>query len=292
MAAAVNQYIENTVRTVVGSYIQTNLLLNRPFDAPDNTTLNQKFDIYHGEVLPANPRPEVKYITIGNRGHQNIIGAEGIAYNSPIPHTPEHTALYNHIPFVLRPISQDLTALERQKYRLRRLEVHNGDKYYAYYAKLLDFTNTQTKMELKTVVENNITTSPYYPSLENLSPTPPTILPNQVLTVTGDYIITNARVELKLSPLDIEELLNVGLVLYGNEQLAIISELGVLSGVDKTIVIDQSASPTGAALSYTEVLAAQVVSFISTYAGASQNRDGITVGINVGHTEPLLKLSA
>jgi hypothetical protein len=236
--------------------------------------------------MAASDRPKLAYAGIGNKGHAAVAGPGGTPYFKPLPHTPEHLALYNQLPFVLRPINNDISATERAKYRLRRVETHNQNQYVAYYLRLLDSTNTVVRMELKTVNEGVVTITPYTPNIDNLNPVPPALLPNQVLTVTGDYIQTFASVKLTLTEADIEEFINVANVIYGNENLAMITEIALCTGVDKSL----NGMFNGVSGVYTESIDTWVVYTVASDVNAALNRGGFNQTFNIGHGEPLLKV--
>lgn len=274
-------------RTIYGAQLQTSQLLGLPVNILPHSTLNEKFNINPAVALAPDEIPRLKYITIGNGGHKFVTGADGVGLPSVIQHSPRNAALYNHLPFILRPIASDLTAIERSKYRLRRLETHGGVDYVAYYLKEIDFTTTNNILELRTVVDGITTATEFTPTLSDLSPAVPAISPTGVISPTGDYIASTAKVPFILNTNDITELLNVANIIYGNENYAIISEIGLCSGVDKIV----NGNFNGVTTSYTDAIAVQIVSFINSFFAAKFSNDGISVTFDVGSSEPLLLLS-
>ena len=105
--------MDNNVRTVYGAYLQTCSLLGLDVEIKPNSTLNQKFNLYPNEEFNNGQFPTVKYVTIGNGGHTASIGVDGIPLVNPVPHSPRHGALYNHLPFIIREVTNDLTPTER-----------------------------------------------------------------------------------------------------------------------------------------------------------------------------------
>lgn len=279
--------MEQIIRTVIGAQLQTAQLLGLPLIVPDHTTLNEKFNIHNNQSLADTDRPTVKYVTIGNGGHKAEIGGDGFSKIIPVPHRPKDTALYNHLPFVLRRIDNDLTPVERAKYRLRRQEIHDGVNYIAYYLKVLDLTNTVPQLELRTVDAGVVTAVPFTPSNADLNPSKPNVTSGTVLTTSGDYIAATAKVPFVMTETDISEFVEVCNIIHGDPGYAFISEVGLCSGVDKVLTGDFG----GVSSSYTDAIAVQIVNFISTSYAANFITNEIKMNLNIGSVEPLLTLS-
>lgn len=286
--------MESATRTVYSSYIQTCLLLGLPPTYPANTTLNQKFGILQ-DVLPAQTdRPRLGYYGIGNRGHQMVVGgndsgATGIYKPEPVQHRATDAALYGHLPFVLRPLTNDLTSIERARYAMRREEIHNGSTYAAYYLRRLDTTNVTPMMETKVITDGQANTVPFIPNSSCLNPTPPNIASTGVNVTGGEYVSASAKLSLSLTPDDAAELLNVARILYNDEGYAIISEIGLCTGVDKVIQVTGS---QGGTFNFNEVIGAQIATHIPAMVSVGYNNQGTEITLAVGATEPLFALSA
>ena len=78
--------------------------------------------------------------------------------------------------------------------------------------------------------------------------------------------------------------MNAVKIIYGDEDLSIISELGLVSGVDRNIMTETTGSVS---INFTEVLAAQVHSHIAGVQLLRFANKAITSNYNVGATEPL-----
>lgn len=283
--------MKNITRTIYGSMLQEQLLFGLPFTLVPNTTLNEKFTTQAGVLPNTGDRPRVGYYCIGNGGHQNLVGANGRPYSSPIQHSPGDAALYSHMPFLIRDPSNDLDVTTRQKYALRQLiQSPGGTNYIAYWLKRMDMTNVAPKMMQNHVVDGNTISDPFIPTGANLNPTPPPIPPTGggVVTTTGDYLSTSAVVGLDFSAQDVAELVNVAKILYNNELLAVISEIGLVSAADKIV------TGTGAGnqqFNYLEAVCAQICTHIGGYWPVSYMNQGFDFGLEVGSTEPLFGLS-
>lgn len=274
----------NVVRTAVASVTQTSQYLGKQIQTLPNSTLNQKLGIFPDVGLAEADIPKMRYLAIGNGGHDFIVGANGRKKWKAVHHLSRHCALYNQLPFVLRLPSQDLTAEQRLRYRLRRLETHGGVSYVAYYLRVLDISVTNVELEYRHV-ENGVTTStPYVPTLEDLNPVPPVLVAGEAVGVTGDYIASTAKIPFLMTAEDVQEFVNACRIIEGEDGYAVISEIATVTAVDRALLGDFN----GAQLSYTEAVYAQVSSFISTAWVMEYQTDGVSLTLDVGNVEPLL----
>lgn len=276
--------METLVRTVYGAILQTTQLVGKPFVLKEYTTLNEKFGIQAGILPTSTEIPRCQYMAIGLGGHRAATGADGIMIPEPIQHRPTDAGLYKHLPFVLRELTNDLSPTDRAKYALRRIEEHNGNNYAAYYLRRLDLTNVTPEMLYKTVNDGVVTTTPFVPTSANLNPTPPDLSSTGVNVTTGDYVTATAKLSLIFTTKEINELLNAANVMFGDERLAIISEIALVSGVDKTIQVSGSGQAT---FNFNEVIAAQIVSILNTMYMAKYADSGIDLTIDIGSSEPM-----
>lgn len=283
---------KTVTRTVLGAYLQTHNLLGKTLNLLDHSTLNEKFGIlsplanddYY--ILDGERNPTLKCIVIGNGGHTVIVGPDSIPYTSPYQHRCTDFALFNHIPFAMRLLPAEdgevVGTFVRADYCLRKEEEHGGDMYAVYYGmRIPNPEDTNITIKNFTVIAGE--TQPptnFVPTFEdNLEPTPPELPDEGVITTTADYVAVSAILQLILTPDKIEELKNVAQILYGNEDLAIISEIGVCTGADWDLN-----SPAN----FTEVKACQIFTHIVTYHSASHVNNGLDINLELGATEPLL----
>lgn len=278
--------MQEFVRSIAGAALQTAQLLGKPVVIKNNTTLNQKFDIQASTAIADDDIVTMKYATIGNGGVRVVTGTGGVAKLKAVQHSPRDAGLYSHLPFVLRLPNDDLDPAQRSKYRLRKLETHGGRIYVAYYLKVLDLTTTNPQLELRTVANGVTTSTPYTPTLADLSPTPPAV-DDTVLTTTGNYIAATAKVPFTLSTWEIEEFLNVCNVIYDSDDYAMISEIGICSGVDRAVTGDFNGTSAG----YTEAIGVQICTFINTSIPVKFINTSYTMTLDTGSLEPLLELT-
>ncbi len=279
--------MKKITRTIYGTLLETAQLLGLPYQQQPNTTLNEKFNIFP-ELRPDNNAiPRARYFAIGMGGHRAMTGADGKMFISPIQHRPEDAALFDHLPFLLREPDADLSITERAKYALRKQITVRGTPYIAYYLKRLDLSETEASMKINTTVDGTVTTTPFVPTSANLNPLPPEIDNTGVITATGQYLSASALVKLNFTAEDVAELVNVAQILYDNELYAVISEIGIVAGEDKTVTV----STPGGNMNYKEVVSATVVAHVSTnYAVGFLNR-GFDYTLELGATEALIGIA-
>lgn len=272
--------MEKATRTVYASKLQTAMLLGMPYVVDENSTLNERFSVLADAVLADDQYPRMRYMAYGNGGHKVVVGADSTAYTTALQHAPSDAAPFKPLPWVLRQVSSDLTAQERQKYGMRCVQTYNGDQYYAYYLKRLDLANVLIKMQLRTVQDGVTTSVDFVPGPENLVPVPTELANAGANALLAKYLTVSALLTLTLTEADMQEMLNVSRIIRGDENYAIISELALCTGADKVIGMSDGSN-------FREVIAAQVASFVSTMHQVRYTADGLVSLLDVGTNEPL-----
>lgn len=282
--------IENITRTVYSAFLQTCLLTRLPFRRIANTTLNEKFGVLADQPAPADQYPASRYYTIGIGGHTWIPGATGTPGKvKSLQHKATDAALFSHLPFVLREPTNDLTAVQREKYALRREEVHKDRRYIAYYLKRIDYTGVQPEMNLTNVVDGVATTNPFTPTSAVLNPVPDPLAPTGVNIPTGDYVSASARISLPLETFDLAELRNVAQILWDDPDMAQISEIGICSGIDYNTEVTGTGNSS---FTFTDAICVQIISHVMCYYALAFLTDKLDIDLNIGAVEPLFKLEA
>ncbi len=275
--------MELITRTVYGSRLQTMQYSQLPFSTEQNTTLNEKFSIYAGVNPEVGVYPAAKFYAIGNGGHKLAVGTGGIGLVENQQHLATDAALYNHLPFVLRATNNDINNTLQQKYALRKTITVNAQNYYAYYLKRIPTDEAAVTTVIQTVSNGVTTTSAFVPSAGNLAPEPPTLSPENVNILSGQYANVSATLPIVLTADECTELLNAAEILYGDPKYAIISEIALVAGVDYPITLPNTNTMN-------EAIATQVTSFINTMHVIQFTPTGINGSFDVGTNEPLLVL--
>ena len=279
----------NVTRTVYGATVQSALLLGLPQTFPQFTTLNEHLSIQKDTLPAVSDRPSLGYYVWGNRGHSMIVGTDGIALNEVVQHRATDAGLFGQLPFVLRETNQDLTAVDRAKYVLRRQEERAGVLYYAYYGRRLDKTNLAVGMYYTEVQDGVSTVTNFVPTQANLTPSPQQVSNTATNLINADYVSARARMQIAMTEQDVAEMLNVAKVIYDDERYAIVSELGLCTGVDKMI---NAPAYGGGSFQFNEVIGCQIASHVAVYNPLLQTNTGVSIEMDVGVNEPLYALAA
>jgi hypothetical protein len=230
----------------------------------------------------------MRYVAVGNGGHKLTVGTSGIPLPEPLQHSPTDAALFNQLPFVLRELTNDIPANERVKYALRRQESHGGTTYIAYYLRRLDYSDVTASMKYKSTTNGVTTTTDFTPTTSNLNPTPVATSSTGANITTGDYVTSSGKIPFELTEADVTELMEVANIIYGSSAYAIISEVALVSAVDKVVTV---ASANSGSFSFTEAIGAQVVSFMEGLYVMNFNNKGLALTLEVGATEPMYILA-
>lgn len=278
---------QNIFRTVYGAELQTRQLLKLPFSMRANTTLNEKLNIASGVAPDSGQMPAFAYWCIGNGAHKFSSGQGGLTKTEKIPHLGTDGGLYNQVPFAIKPLASDFATQDRNKYMLRKQITLNSSPYIAYYGKRIDFTGVTAGLQKLVTVDGVTTATTFTPDSTNLNPTPPVLDSEGINTISGQYVSASATLNLSLSADDVTELMNVFNLLYGDTAYAVISEMGLLTGVDKTIL-----SPTqGGTINFNDAIAVQVWTYVLTNVPLEFSPSGWNILLDIGATEPLLSIS-
>lgn len=216
--------VENSARTIYNVKLNNAFLAGYHYEVLPNTTLNEKFDILPEDKTPYGEYPKLRYFVIGTGG-DNFINENG-CYKFCM-HEAIDAALFNHIPFVIRELGNDLTYNERKEYRLRTQIVVDNITYIAYYAKVTDnvdyrpYIKKITKRGKESVISKFDTDSDRF-----LNPKPK-IRPKSIEEgMETSCVLDSFKVSFIMSPSDQKELRNVFKIL-GLPVTAKITELGL-----------------------------------------------------------------
>lgn len=279
--------MENSTRHIYGMALQLALRTNLPLPIPEHSTLNELLAIEKDVAIPSNVYPTTKLAVIGRGGAQVVVGSDNTNLLASASHEPNDSGLFKMIPFAMREITADFDSATINKYRLRRIETHNGVRYAAYYAKLLDFSSSQVSLEYRVENNNVITTTPFAPTTADLNPTPTVLNTSGVNTTTKDYLASSVKFYLKLSVEDVAEIRNVCNIIYGDPRYAVITEIGICSGVDHTSMGDFN----GTQLPYTESIGTQINNSVSCSYTLNSGAPQLEIGLSLSAIAPRLTAS-
>lgn len=273
-----------STRTGAGIHLNNCLMLRRPFTVLPNSTLNQKFNLFKDELPLNGEYPVLGYIGIGNKGARYELTTSNFLLTQQVEHLSRHAALYNHIPFVVRPIDDDLAAEERIKYRLRVPVTVGGVNYVAYYLRALALDIVTPELELRNITAGTVTTMPFTNVIGDLSPTHPDISSIDLNNPDGDYLVGTSKIALTLNKADITNIIDACTILFGDPRYAVINEIALCSGIDRVLQGNFGSATSG----YMELVAAQVAAFIYQSHNLTDTTNEVTIRLDVGSSELLL----
>jgi hypothetical protein len=275
-------------RTINGTRILAALQQGKPYTHVPNTTLNEALGIFPGIMPVDGDTPHVRYYCIGIKGHIQKTGTDGGQWPAARQHSPDDFGLYQQIPFLLRAPSEDLSPAQRTNYGLRKIITINGENFIAYYLKRLPISADPVKMLHNTVVDGVTTTVPFNPTNANLHPQPIDPEAVNVVSTNGTYLTTSALIDLTFDANDVLELKEVARIMFGDEGRALISEIGLVAGSDRTLSITD---PGYAAFNMNEVVMAQIVTHLTGLWPVAFTSEGFKYGLDLGGNEPLIGIS-
>lgn len=278
--------MENVTRSIYGAHLQTCQYHKLPYTPLTYTTINEKLGIQAGVAIPSGNYPTVAYYCIGNGGHTFDAGQSGVPYPNLYQHQPSDAALFNHMPFVLRQQNNDLLPAQRVNYALRKEITIGSTVYIAYYLRRIDMSAVAVTLQHRVDHTTFVSSSAFTPTAANLSPTPTILSNSNVNVISGDYLVASAPLTVSMTADDVTEYLNVAEIMFGNQNYAIISEMALCSGYDKTITISAS---TGA-FNFNEAILVQPVAFIADFQMLKYSNQGLNKVLDSGSNVPLMQL--
>lgn len=274
--------VRNSQRTIYNASLSLATLLGKEYTALPNTTLNEKFNILPTYQLPEGMYPTLKYIGIGIGGNSFIEGSSKIQYSE---HSPLDGACFEHVPFIMKKIDQDLTMEERLNYRFRIVENFEGEQYVCYYLKKI---STIIFEDFFYNIKNTVLdTGETKPSLliadlsteKVLDPIPKIRSINYQTATEQNYILKLAKVVFNLSSLELN-LLNEVFEIKKIEN-RMLTEIMLCTGVDVTMA-DTS-------IEAGMVQAAMHVGTSFNILKSVLNKEPLNFTIELGGSEPILK---
>lgn len=280
--------MELYTRVYTGLSLQLAQYFGIPLPILPHSTLNEKFDINAGASLGTNELPRVSYFAIGNGGHGNKTGVNNFPLVDNKIHRSRDTGMFNQIPFVLRPINNDITIAQQENYALRKIVDIGGNDYFAYYLKRFDKSALQIKVQDRVVDDQqNTVITDFVPTSDDLSPVPIDLDNAGINSVKGKYISSIVNINIPINDFDAEEIINACEILYGSQYYALISEMAIVSGVDRMVSVPDGA---GGTISFNESICAQIANHIPVLQPVFSQRAGFSIAAEIGGIEPLLNI--
>ena len=220
----------NGERTMYNVRLQNYLMLGLPYTPLVNTTLNEKFDIVKKVDIPPRPYPTTNVLVIGTLFKEQDTTLTRLNLKTS-PHSPLDAALYNHLPFYIRKVSELNDYPPSDRYVLRKNIVLDNEEYlvcYGYYVDdiiykgdIVKYANINNEYTNITKIDTN-DGSFLNPDLKaNLA------LEKNIEEYLGNFF----KLYFFFSKDEITEIQHAFDVLYPNEDVRRINEVGVCSSI-------------------------------------------------------------
>ena len=246
--ATSKKFPELAVKTAIGELNSIEAVLPGVYPLMPGTTLNTKYNVFPNTVDVVQSAPILQYFGIGINGFYNT--GDRIQ-GKPYQPKAQELDLYEPIPFRCVPFDEDLSAAERNLYRMRVERKIHGNSYWCYYLKKLEVVDNSSKIVRIDPITGE--ESPYEFSSDYLYPKP--VIPEDSGVQKGDLndIVVVKRVRASITGAEIYEAINI---LYeGDLTMAKISEWGLYSGLEQQMAGYDYA---GVSFQYTEAIYAQM----------------------------------
>jgi len=218
----------------------------------EHGSLNEKFGIAESEIQPAG-YPDLGYLHIGVNGTGHVADGSGTSLPIRYAHYADHASLFRAIPFVMRPVANDLSPAERSRYRLRVKQTYNSIEYWCYYLLKIDFEAGLPSIFARDTDGNE---TAFTPSAAMQNPARVHSPTDQAAPLSENVLITESYFDISLDSTDISNLRDVGDIILGQENFTI-DEIGVVSAYDVAGFTNEGAS-------YTEVVTAEIMYHMET----------------------------
>jgi len=281
-----------TTNTLWGNVIMKCLATRQHFELPQYTTLNEKYGILAEESIGRKFGGdfELKYFGIGVRGWKcdgtNVLGG---SKSKLLQHQPIDMDMFSPIPFIGRPLSQDLDPFVRQNYRMRTIkDIGDVEPWVFYWIKLTNFDNYGPGVYKITRDEDgNESPVTYVPERDNLfSPQPRDFNSEGSVPIPDVYLNSSGLYDCSLHGQDLVECVNACRALYNDASLASISESTMIWGYDTKT---DGQIGNGAVVRYDEIVSAVVGHHVTEKDGRQANNNtDINMVFDHGASEPML----
>ena len=222
----------NAEKTIYSKKIENRIKCGLPYTPLLNTTLNEKFNIYPGVDNANIPYPIINLITIGS-GLSSVNNSSSRLKMDSSPHSATDAALFNHIPFYLRPTSEAMVYPPSPKLRLHKVILIDGIEYNVYYGyKITNYEYNDDIIKYTNIEDEYVNISKFdIVGSDILNPTPSTNINLDTKVYISDFI----KIYTFFSEGELNEMINAFNILYP-DTTPIITELGICTSKD--IVID------------------------------------------------------
>lgn len=283
---------QTVTNTAFGNLIGKCCATNQRVNLPQYSTLNERYGIMgDASIGLKNARNfELKYFGIGIRGSDangtTSLGTTRLKVNQ---HQPIDMNLFVPIPFIARPLDNDLSNAERLKYRMRVPEVWpDGNTYAVYYLKVINFNSYDPQVnKITRDAAGNESAKPYVPIKDDLfNPQPVDFTSVGAVPISDTYLNSSAILDCSLTQQDLTECAMACKGKFGDTSFASINEVGVAWGIDTQF---DGRIAGGATIKYTEVASAVFAHYVTERDGRNAiTNTKVQLAYDHGASEPML----
>lgn len=255
------------------------------------STVNERLDILPTAAIGGADKVKLGVLVIGSGGHTCTPGSGGTPRTIPRNHTAENLSLFNPVPFVLRPIEEDLTLSERNKYCLRKEITVAGKVYFGYYGLRLNinkdnFKPTAVRLTKANGVEEE---APYELDSNNIFPEPISLPVDQAVVASDVQLRVTAPINIRLDYNAVREFVEACKIMNdGDETTAVISEMALCTGADRVV----SVPGTDGTIQFNESVATQIYCHNADMLALYYNRKEVNLTIDLGAQIPLISVES
>lgn len=260
-----------TKPTIYGAVIDTCLRHDLPYEPLPYWTINDRYQIHNQTVVPNTAKLKVGWYAAGIGGTNTVKSTGGLEKRESNPVRVQDAGLYKPLPFIVRPINNDLTAPERANYGMRAKIVGVGNiEYWAYYLRPMTLTSVMPVIKKNTIDNGNSTITDFIAASENNAPIVPTIPVGQAISTNGIYYTPSFFLDLSMSDSEFFEYQNAAELIYGDAGYGYVSEIGIVAGYKSTVpLLNASLVPISG--TYDEILRATIINRITLDVGTSSS---------------------
>lgn len=279
--------MEHVTRTAYLSQLQSAMIRGGIYKWLPHSTLNEKFNVIPGEYPPAGVNPIMSYLTIGRGALGMFAGADGKPDVRIMQHKSTDAALFEHMPFVLRTLDNDLPPERRGRYALRQRVEFFGIQYWAYWARRVDFSLADTDLFLKQVLaDGSVRLDDFVPDESNLSPVPQDMSDTGTNLLAGWSVVASTIIALQLDVFDISEIRNASTIMKRATGKSTITELGLCTGAVKQI----QAPGANGTFAFNEAIGVQIAAHVQALYALDFLNQSLDDQLELGISEPLFQL--
>ncbi len=237
-----------------------------------------------------------RFFIIGTGAHIPQPRNDGATFLMSVPHSPADSGPYYWLPFKMVKLSgagsqPDISGPERRKYVMRRLVTISGDHYAAYWIKRLPLSSGLTPSRFTYLVNNGVASAPtpFSPGSSHMQPTRPTLVQG-VIPTTGRYFEASIPITITFTEAEVNDLRNVGQVLFNNPNAIVISEVALVYGIERVGFQEYNLpggtlSAVNADSTLTELSTAVVGCWVSEIKQIGANSE-LEIELDIGAVEP------